>query len=158
MKRLSIVCTTILVVWLLLAPAAGCQQQPSSDSSDLQEFMAQAIIDNCSSPEYEGVYVVQFVSSSTPNEPPSMLRIWKYEQGQLVDGDEDALMLALSSGESIDWRPIVFTFEFTSVKPDSAEVNVVTWWSMGGHSEIWHLAKQDGQWTVVSQEVDMLWD
>jgi hypothetical protein len=158
MKRLSILCTTILVALLFLTLATGCPQQPSSDSSELQEFMAQAIVDNCISPEYEGVYVVQLVSSSTPDEPPSILRIWEYEQGQLVDGDEDALMLALNSDQSIDWRPIVLVFEFTSVTPDSAEVNVETWWSMGGHSEIWHLAKQDGQWTVVSAEVDMFWD
>ena len=156
MKRLSLVCGMILVVWLLLAPATGCQQQVPSE---LEEFMAQTLIDNCSSyTSPEGVYVAQLVSSSTPNEPPSLLRIWKYEQGQLVDGDEDALMLAISSGQSIDWRPIVFLFEVTSVKPDSAEVDVETWWSIGGHAAIWHLAKQDGQWTVVSQEVYMQWD
>lgn len=160
MKRLSIVCTTILVVLLLLAPATGCQQQASSE---LEEFMAQAIIGDNLSPE--GVYVAHVVFPSAPDEPISPLRIWKYEQGQLVDGDRDALMLAITSDQPSDWPPSVFLFEFTSVKPDSAEVDVHTLYSMGlfpgsrgGNAALWQLAKQDGQWTVVSAEVYLCWD
>jgi len=165
MKRLSIVCTTILVVLLLLAPATGCQQQASNEleTSKLEEFMAQAIIDDCRSPE--GVYVAHVVFPSTPDEPISPLRIWKYEQGQLVDGDQDALMLAITSDQPSDWPPSVFLFEFTSVQPDYAEVDVHTLYNMGimpgsrgGNAAVWKLAKQDDQWTVVNQEVYLYWD
>lgn len=160
MKRLSILCTTILVVLLFLALATGCQQQAPTE---LQEFMAQAIIEECRSPE--GVYVAHVVSTSVPGESVSPLRIWRYEQGRLVDGDRDGLMLAITSDQPSDWPPSVFLFEFTSVQPDYAEVDVHTLYSMGimpgsrgGNAAVWELEKQDGQWTVVNIEVYLLAD
>jgi len=160
MKRLSIVCATILVVWLLLAPATGCQQQAPSE---LQEFMAQAIIDDCRSPE--GVYVAHVASASVSGKSISPFRIWKYEQGRLVDGDRDSFMLAITSDQPSDWPPAVFLFEFTWVKPDYAEADVHTLYSMGimpgsrgGNIAVWKLEKQDNQWVVVEHEVEICAD
>ena len=162
MKKLAILCTIILVFSLPLALTTGCQQRPSSES-ELEEFMAQALIDDLISPE--GVYVARVVSTSALGGKTSPLRIWKYEQGQLVDGDRDSLLLAITSKRPSDWPPSVFLFQFSSIKADYAEVDVHTLYSTGlfpgsrgGNAAVWQLRKQDSQWTVVSKEPYLFWD
>lgn len=134
----------------------------------MEDFMAQAIIDDQlaqGARSLKGVYVAHMISTSASRESVSPLRIWKYEQGRLVNGDRDAFLLALTSSQPGDWPPFVFLFAFSSETPDYALVDVHTYYDMGimpgsrgGNAATWELEKQDDQWTVVSKEPYKFWD
>jgi len=162
----------LALILVLTALVLGCSAEepneqaettPTRPVSELEEFVAQAIVDDCRSSE--GVYVAHVMSTSASRESVSPLRIWKYEQGRLVNGDRDAFWLALTSHQPSDWPPFVFLFAFSSETPDYAVVDVHTYYdkgvmpgSRGGNAATWELEKQDDQWAVVSKEPYILWD
>ena len=150
----------LILVLAITALVLGCSGE---EPNELEEFVAQAIVDDCSSPE--GVYVAHVISTSASRESVSPLRIWKYEQGRLVDGDRDTFLLALTSSQTSDWPPFVFLFAFSSETPDYAVADVRTYYDMGimpgsrgGNAATWELEKQDDQWTVVSKALYLFWD
>ncbi len=162
----------LMLILVITALVLGCSAEepkeqaettPVPPVNELGEFVAQAIVDDCRSPE--GVYVAHVISTSASCESVPPLRIWKYEQGRLVSGDRDAFLLALTSSKPSDWPPFVFLFAFSSETPDYAVVDVHTLYDMGimpgsrgGNAATWELEKQDDQWTVVSKETYMFWD
>lgn len=162
----------LMLILVITALVLGCSAEepkeqaettPVPPVSELGEFVAQAIVDDCRSPE--GVYVAHVISTSAPRESVSPFRIWKYEQGRLVSGDRDAFLLALTSSKPSDWPPFVFLFAFSSETPDYAVVDVHTLYDMGimpgsrgGNAATWELEKQNDQWTVVSKTPYLSWD
>lgn len=162
----------LILVLAITALVLGCSGEELTEQaesihvpsdSEMEEFVAQAIVDDCRSPE--GIYVAHVISTSASRESVSPLRIWKYEQGRLVDGDRDAFLLGLTSSQPRDWPPSIFLFAFSSETPDYAVVDVHTLYDMGimpssrgGNAATWELEKQDDLWTVVSKEPYMFWD
>jgi hypothetical protein len=162
------------VILVLLVPIIiGCPEQnktppPASSDSELEDFMAQAIIDDTleqSGRSPEGSFVAHVTDLSFEDKSVSPLRIWKYEQGHLITGGQEAFQQALFSKQSSDWPPFVFLFAFTSLTPDETDVEVRTYYDMGlrpdsrgGNAAVWKLKKQHDQWTVLSKEHTIFWD
>lgn len=160
---LILVITALVLGCSAEEPNEQAETTPVPPVNELEEFVAQAIVDDCRSPE--GVYVAHVISTSASRESVSPLRIWKYEQGSLVNGDRDAFLLGLTSSQPSDWPPFIFLFAFSSETPDYAVVDVHTLYDMGimpgsrgGNAATWELEKQDDLWTVVSKEPYMFWD
>jgi len=171
-RKSAVLLSGVFLLAVLVVSLFGCYQgwpkELAPTVNELKEYMAQAIIDDQlahSSRSLEGTFVAHVTESGLQDESVSPLRIWKYEQGHLVDGELDAFRRAMSSKQPSDWPPFVFLFVFKSVTPDSAAIDVHTYYDMGlmpdsrgGNAAIWELEKQQGRWTVVSKEPYLFWD
>lgn len=161
------VCLLILTLLIAgLSPGCDSKEQDvnlNSPAIELEQFLVQAIVDDCRSPE--GIYIARVTSTSVTPESVSPQRIWKYEQGQIVNGDRDAFLEALTSSNPEDWPPFLFLFAYVSETSDSATVDVHTYYDMGllpdsrgGNAATWELQKSGNQWTVTSKEPYLAWD
>lgn len=160
-------CLLILVLLIAgLGPGCDSKEQdesPDTSVSELEQFLVQAIVDDCRAPE--GIYVARVTSTSVARESVSPQRIWKYEQGQIVNGDRDAFLKAFTSSNPENWPPFLFLFAYVSETSDSAVVDVHTYYDMGllpdsrgGNAATWELERSGNQWTVTSKELYLAWD
>jgi hypothetical protein len=160
-------CLLILVL-LIAGLSLGCDSKEQDESinppvSEPEQFLVQAIVDDCRSPE--GIYIAHMTSTDDNCELVSPRRILKYEQGQLVNGDRDAFLKALTSNKPNDCPSFLFLFAYVSETSDSAVVDMQTYYNMGflpngrgGNAATWELQKSGNQWTVISKEINVVGD
>jgi hypothetical protein len=171
MRRSSLAVELVVLVnvalWLV---ACSCTTASTGSSSELEVFVAQAILDEqldqaargYRSPE--GAIVALVATTETHGEPFSPKRVWRYSQGELKDEDPDTLDKALGDDRS-EWPSFTFIFAFESVTSRRATIDVHTFYDMGiteysrgGNAQKWELNTQSGMWVVSKKEPYMFWD